>query len=376
MSAPTSSSVVPQRRPPFWRSVSGKGVAPSPGSSGSSARPGRAPCEYASAARPESQPGLASSLPVRFSRLAIAVTLISVLAIAAILPTAWPPILDALTRAAGPRYVRSTTLVRDLFASPDTPVVRWLADLFLLSAAAVAVAIRGMRRHRRDGRHGRSRAWGAMAALLAIAAVSDRLRLGELVAALLADATGIVLGPEGAGWWVALSASATTLVALWAMLPLHDRAAPSAWCLIGVSGWAFAAAVPWLRATPRGAAALVDPAVGVAAAWLAGSAALLVALLVAARGVIREIRGERMAHGRSPAPALTAAKPARFDHAPTRAAETVAEHEEEPEGATAPPADDTRYTDGSDVEDDAISRPLSKAEKKRLRRLARMGQAA
>lgn len=381
MSAPVSSSASPRRRLLGWRATADGAAPPSPRKpTRAGAAPARAPCEYASPARPECQAALASHLPVRFSRLALAVAAILFLAVAAALPMIWPAPLDALGRAAGPRFARSTALVRDLCDPRGGRLAGWLAQMFLLPAAAVALSIRGMRRHRRDGRHGRARAWGAMALVLGFAAASEPLRMGELVAAFLADATGIVLGPDGRGWWVVVAGSITTVVVLWTTLPLHDRAGPMAWCALGLGGWAVAAALPWLRTMPWANVPAADPPAVVATAWLAGSAALLVAMLVAARGVIREVRGERTPRGRHAASATTAAagKPAPRVETPTPIEAVASDEEpaEEPGAAVANTSSDTRYTDGTDLEDDYASRPLSKAEKKRLRRLARTGQAA
>lgn len=381
MSAPASSSASPRRRLLAWRaSVDGDAPPSSPKAPRAGAATGRVPCEYASPARPECQAALASHLPVRFSRLALAVAAILLVAVAVALPMLWPAPLDALVRAAGPRFSRSTAIVRDLCDPRGGRLAGWLAQMFLLSAAAVALSIRGMRRHRRDGRHGRARAWGAMTLVLGLAATAAPLRVGDLVAAFLADATGIALGPEGRGWWVVVAGSITTAVVLWTTLPLHDRAAPMAWCVLGLGGWAVAAALPWLGTMPWPTVPAADPHAVVATAWLAGSAALFVAMLVAARGVIREVRGERTACGRHAASITTAAsgKPAPRVETPTPIEATDADEEpaEEPEEAVASASSDTRYTDGTELEDDYASRPLSKAEKKRLRRLARTGQAA
>lgn len=376
MSAPASPSVA-RRRLLAWKGSPDRREAPTAGPTGREARPARVPVEYSPPARPECQPALATCLPVRFSRLAFAVTVIIVLTAGAILPALWPAPVDAILRGAGPRFTRSTAIVGELLDPRGPGFAAWLAEIFLLSAAAVALAIRGMRRHRRDGRHGRARAWGAMTMLLALAAASDRLRLGELLATVISDATGMLLGPDGAGWWVAVAGSASVLVTLWAILPLHDRVGPMIWCLFGLGGWAFAAAMPWLQATPWGGAVPVPPAVVAASAWLGGSAALLVAMLVTARGVIREIRGACTARVGTPVTTPAAAVRS-VPHADTRprAEESVPETAEDTEEEATPTADDTRYTDGSDLEDDYASRPLSKAEKKRLRRLARTGQAA
>ena len=247
----------------------------------------------------------------------------------------------------------------------------WLAQMFLLSAASVALSIRGMRRHRKDGRHGRSRAWLALALVLFTASLAGTLPIGKLMSTFLVEATGRSFGPEGLGWWVAIAGSVTGIVTLWILLPLHQRLVPGFWLLLGLTGWSAAAAVPWLGAGRD------DLALGAGGAWVVGAAAMFAAMLTAARGVIREVRGEIKAppvgagqggERASKGVKAEAAKPQ------AKAVEPVFEPvDTDDDGApqSAAEGSETGYTDGSDAEDEYASRPLSKAEKKRLRKMGR-----
>jgi hypothetical protein len=239
----------------------------------------------------------------------------------------------------------------------------WLAQTLLLAAAGVALIVRLMRRHRRDDFNGRFRAWGWMAFVLVVTACDGVVPIGRLVAAVFSDATGIVLGPNGIGWWVAISSLVVVAVSLWAVLPLHERLATSIWMALAVAAWGASAAATCLAA---GRDRIV--AVGIAS-WAFGAAFAFAAMLAAARSVIREVRGQcGVAKPKATKPAKAeAAKPAAHtdedDQVDSSAFDGVAATDDDSE---------TEYTDGSEQE----QRHLSKAERKRLRKLARMNGAA
>jgi hypothetical protein len=234
-----------------------------------------------------------------------------------------------------------------------------------------------MRRHRKDGRRGRSRAWLALAFVFFTASLSGTLPIGKLISTFLVDATGRSFGPEGIGWWVAIAGSVTGIVTLWTLLPLHQRLVPGFWLLLGLAGWSASAAVPWLGSIGWLGAGRDDLALGGAGAWVVGAAAMFAAMLTAGRGVIREVRGE------------IKAPPVKAGQGGERTAKDVKAEATKPQAKAAEPVfepvatdddgtaqatgDDSEngYTDGSDVEDDYASRPLSKAEKKRLRKMGR-----
>lgn len=381
---PATTAAEPRRRLPWGRRPAAAGARPA-----AKTRAPRRPFDYAPAARPEHQPALATLVPTRFPMLALAVTSI-VLAVAGTLALgAVPEALDALAGSVGPRFTRSMAALREAFDPRAALVAGWLAEVFLLSAAALSLSVRGMRRHRRDGRHGRARAWLLLALVLAAGAAAERWPLGRIVAAFLTDATGLVLGPAGAGWWIAVAAAGLLVTVLWTTLPLHGRLGPAAWWTLALGCLGVAAAMPWIDAGVLSGADRVETAVVGPAAWLCGAAASLIAVLVAARGVIREVRGEiaappasapaaALAKGHAPPPAP--ARPAAAEHGAERVTAPIFDPvEEDDEPAT--DADATRYTDGTDadggdLEEEYASRPLSKAEKKRLRKLARSGAAA
>lgn len=322
--------------------------------------------EYAPEALPERHPGLATLLPTGLGRLSACVAGIVVLLTAVLAAGFCTGAFTSLARVAGPRFTHSITALQ---ACVDPAAVcslaGWVAQLLLVGSAAVAVVVRFMRRHRRDDYSGRYRAWGWLASLLVAASCAGQVPIGRAVGVFIAEATGIALGPSGYGWWVSIAAVLLVGVSLWAVLPLHERLATALWLTTGLVAWGVSAAATWLGPTPR-----LHAGVGLAA-WVAGSGLVAIALLVAARSVIREVRGEAGGSGSRAKPKATAAAPR------TATVQAVAEHDEPQEHAWE--ADDstaTDYTDGSDVDEERDTRHLSKAERKRLRKLARMNRVA
>jgi hypothetical protein len=339
---------------------------------------------YEDAADPSRHPALATRLPIGLGGLLLAAGLILVPMAAAIaLAVSGPLVGRPLLPVAEGRFARSLAVVGDAFDHrTGLPVQFWLAELSLLAAAAVAGAVRFMQRHRRDDFKGRFRAWGWLAVCFTVAAWAGAIPLGPLVAAVASDATGIVAGPDGIGWWLGLAAGMFALVAPWAVLPLRERAATAFWMVLGLAAWAGAAAMPWASEWVGGAArgAIIGQA-----AWAAGAALLFVAMLAAARSVIREVRGlcgpaaektprKTRAERRQEARAAAAAK---ADEVSPAADDDEDQPEEElifqEADAEDPAASASDFVDGSEADD----RHLSKAERKRLRKLARMnGHAA
>jgi hypothetical protein len=342
---------------------------------------------YDDDAHPERHPAIATRLPVATSRFVAAALGIVVTAGGAIALAVSGPLFGRPLLGGSGRFARTLGVIAAAFdPQAGMPVQVWLAELALLAAMVVAGSVRFMRRHRRDDYNGRFRAWGWLASLMGVAAFAGAVPLGPLVASLLSDATGITLGPNGIGWWLGGAAVAFALVVPWAVLPLRERGATLSWMIVALTAWSVAAAMPWAMATPAGAGWFGGEVRGLAVAqtaWVAGAALLLVAILAAARSVIREVRGQCAAPvARRPKPKSAAAQSA--DDADGRGEEaadestTDAEFEEEyrhddEESGAGDSDHDQDFVDGSE----AGHRRLSKAERKRLRKLARMnGHAA
>lgn len=326
--------------------------------------------DYAPAAAPERQAALATILPTGIGGLAVAVVGILFVVATVTGPSLAEIALGRPLITPGGRFARSLTAVQgclDINASGNIAV--WAGQMLLVAAALVAWAVRGMRRHRRDDYNGRFRAWGWMAALLLIASLATRVPLGGLVASFMADATGVAFGPSGLGWWIILTVAALATVSLWAALPLHERTGTALWLGSSAILWAISLGCAWAGASGAGSMRI---AVAGQAAWILAAATALIAMLTAARSVIREIRGEA-----APAVARREKKP--VTSRPVVAGPSDADSEsDEPAEASEPvvfveSSESTDFTDGSEEPD--AGRKLTKAERKRLKRMARLQQA-
>ncbi len=323
----------------------------------------RAMAAYDPEAIPENQRGPATLLPTGLGGLTIAILAIVLPLVATLVVASSGQLFGRDLFAGGGRFARTLAAAAAVFDSRGVASLQvWLAQTFLMAAASVALIVRLMRRHRRDDYKGRFRAWGWMAALLLLTACAGVAPLGRLVGAALADATGVAFGPDGIGWWLAVSTTAFLAVSLWAVVPLHERLATATWLGLALIAWGGAAAGTWLAAGHERAE------VAGLAAWSLGAAFALIAMLAAARSVIREVRGQCGRPAKPKAERVKveklkpAVRPAEDDEADASAFESEAAADDS----------DTAYIDGSDHE----QRHLSKAERKRLKKLARMNGAA
>ena len=153
-------------------------------------------------------------------------------------------------------------------------------------------------------------------------------------------------------------------VSLWAVLPLHERLATTLWLSAGLAAWAGSAACAWFEGEGKALA------IAAQATWSLGTAAVAIATLAAARSVIREVRGEA---------AGTAGQGKRAEKGAISSRQSVDAGADDGVGPIPFEPDESvpvDYTDGSEAEDERDTRHLSKAERKRLRKLARMNRVA
>ena len=340
-----------------WKRSAGQADAPASDSP-------RAIAAYDPDALPEKQRGPAVLLPSGVGGLSLAIAAVFVPLVAVVVVAGSGPFFGRTLFVDGGRFARTVAAAGAVFDPLGMASLQiWLAQMLLVVAAGVALIVRLMRRHRRDDFKGRFRAWGWMAFVLIVTACDGVVPVGRFVAAAVSDATGVVLGPGGIGWWVAVSSIIVVAVSLWAVLPLHERLATSVWLTLALIAWGTSAGAACMAA---GRERVV--AAGIAA-WSCGAAFAFAAMLAAARSVIREVRGQ-----------CGTAKPKAAKPAKAEIGKATPQPVEDEDGdATAfEPAvasdddSETEYTDGSEQE----QRHLSKAERKRLRKLARMNGAA
>ena len=336
--------------------------------------------DYSPEALPERQPALATLLPTGLGGLALAAAGLLSLAAAAVGVGVWESVAGTMVFGRGTgRFAATLAAVRQaLDLHSLLSLGGWLAEMCLVVATAAALVVRLMRRHRRDDFRGRYRAWGWLASLFLITACAGQMPLGAIVSAFLSDATGITLGPAGIGWWVLAAGLLYVTVGLWAVLPLHERAATGIWFSLCLATWAATAACQWI-----GAGRETHLVIG-NACWITGAVLAAVAMLAAARSVIREVRGlparkeprrETAATGVSQASRRASLEPSDDDSSRDDDTAAAEDDEQRVAGGT------TAYIDGSesaDAEDEGeqAGRHLSKAERKRLKKLARMNRAA
>ncbi len=387
--------------------------------------PERRPGLYAQMALPEHHASSATRIPLRtFPFLAAVAGLLLPAATLSGLAFFRGP-LFSLEAMLGERWQHTTAAVRSVVDLRSTQGLAAAAGLasFLL-AASLAAATRNVRRHRLDDHQGRFRAWGWLSLMLAVGGLTFVLPIGPMVATVMTEATGWDLASAGRGWWTMLAATALLSIGAWAVLPLTQR--------LSTGLWLGGALVAWLAAEgiSLGVAAGWQPAhwpFGDVSTWqLAGDAARIFApalaaigTLVASRGVIREARGlvaPRPARSRTAKPSRpprgAAASEPTVDKKQAAADDELAASEAELARADEPSADEPASWDegfaeqedqqptspqlqengdclpsehdlpattaaidasGDDIPDD---RHLSKAERRRLRKLARKNRAA
>ena len=319
---------------------------------------------YDPEAHPEQQRGPGVLLPTGLGGLTVAIVAAFVPLAAVVAAGATEHLLGRPLLGSGGRFARTLAAAGAMVDPRGVASLQtWLASTLLVVAAVVALVVRLMRRHRRDDFKGRYRAWGWMATVFVAIACSGSVPVGRLVGAAVADATGITLGPDGIGWWLSLSAVVMVAVSLWAVLPLHERLGTGIWLGCALTSWGVAAVATWMA---DGRDRIV---VAGAAAWTLASGFALAAMLTAARSVIREVRGQ-CGVKKPKAVKAKKAEPTRDDAEPvdeevSAGFESLADSAEDGETTT-------QYVDGSEED----QRHLSKAERKRLRKLARMNGAA
>jgi len=378
---------------------------------GSSVAESRRLADYSPEALPEHQPSLATLLPTGLGGFSLAAMGLLTLLAAAVGVGVWEMVVRGPVFSAGsPRFAATLGALRQcLDLRTVLSIGGWLAQICLIIATATALIVRLMRRHRRDDYRGRYRAWGWLAGLFMLTACAGQVPVGPLVAAIASDATGVTLGPDGMGWWVLTAGLLYAAVSLWAVLPLHERFSTGIWLSLCLAAWAAAAACGWIG---RGADLQGRDSCLVIGntCWMAGGALAAIAMLAAARSVLREVRGlpartvttkESASSESDEGLRKTSAAPRTLsddrDAAERRSRNTASHASSHASNHDEDDADgddgrgEARFgeagfretgfgetADESEADDEAgqSGRHLSKSERKRLKKLARMGRAA
>jgi hypothetical protein len=277
------------------------------------------------------------------------------------------------------RFTASLLHIRSgLSLQGQATLAGWLTQVFLLLAAATTLVVRSIQRHRRDEFSGRFRAWGWLAFVWLVAAAATATPLGPAVAATFVTLTETPFGPHGLGWWLTVGIVGLVVTVPWTVLRMRERLPTTLTLGLALLFWAAAVGCLWFSAADVRLPLLAS------AAWLAGSGLILLAMMLAVRSSLREIDGlcvlpqtrqpRKRREKQSPRPAAAPAK---------RTDEAVDEEPEETPNFTpaveseAVTADDSLENHADDECDkNEPQRRLSKAERRRLRKLARSSRAA
>jgi hypothetical protein len=340
---------------------------------------------YSERAGVEHHPQVTDFLPRRFSTFAL-------LGGAAVISTA---VVEALYWYVDPVTTEfSGGAIGPLVMQVAAGIEAWMSAMLLLVAAATCVMIYSLRRHRIDDIRGRYRVWlGASVACVAMS-IDSVAPLHSAFATAATHFTGWTALRANSAWWLAAAGIPLAWVAVRAWLDARESrlaatALGAAYTLYGVSIGAYLAAWP-----------AEDPRVGTmaaSAATLIGQWMLLLGAVAYGRYVVLDAQAlipARARRSKRASQSATASKSEKAQQPMTAKAEPVASapantlrafrqgmREAAEERKEAP---SSRWVDGSapvdedydDESGDDRGRKLSKADRKRLRKLKAQNRAA
>ncbi len=260
----------------------------------------------------------------------------------------------------------------------DAPgsIGRWLASTLLSAAGATAVFIYSLRRHRLDDYYGRYRVWLWMAAAALAASVLESSGLAALVRAVchLAAASAHLRGDVV--WAITVG---TLVTAAGARLFFELRKCTPAVAGLIAAALAFLATTIAYHGWPVATSPEITPLVA-RGCWLAGYVLIVTTFLVYSRFVQLEVTGGRVKPAKGKPPKANAAdapaeppasrKPAlrlRTDLDPVESPSAA-----EPADAPSPNVSKPASAPASSGSQQESNRQLSRAERRRMKREARM----
>lgn len=280
----------------------------------------------------------------------------------------------------GGEYSQSVDILRGgIGLQGQAHLAGWLTQTYLLLATGATLVLRSIHRNRRDVTRPGFRPWGALAVLWIIASLATTVPIGPAVALALLQVTETPFGPQGLGWWALLGFLYSLITISGTLFRLHEKLLPILTVMSGLLFWCASTACIWCSTTEPRLLLLSN------ATWLIGSGFMLFAMLLAVRGSLREIDGlckpkkpalSKKKHRSISPPAIHSAT-----ETPDNSASTAIDFEEISMNAAdeqhSVTYEDATYeeTYSSDNEP-PLQRRLSKAERRRLRKLTRNGRAA
>jgi len=339
---------------------------------------------YSDAAGVENHPQITDFIPRRYSTIAALVTMGA--ATTAALAAAQLFLLP-MAAARGMRGAAMFSL--DGYGS----LASWLAAVVLSLTSAICLIVLSIRRHRIDDFKGRYRVWLGASAVCLLASATSVAGLHQLLDEVLTVSTGWTALRDGAVWWLLLAGLPIAWILLRTMLDVRECRLAGALLFAAVACYAVSV-VSYL-----GLARIADPqtrSISVGATLLMGHWFVLAATVSYARFVVLDAQGliairrrtvtkraskVEVAKTIAAASAAPTAKPATSIFAAAGLSRSTVQ-------PAKTPADSSRWVDGSrperdryDVDEDGDDssdgdRKLSKADRKRLRKLKAQGRAA
>jgi hypothetical protein len=335
---------------------------------------GQAP-RYSDAAGVENHPQITDFVPRRYRAIVMLVLTGAASTVSLGALHYFAPTIAALAGAAS---------LRPLDLSAPGSIAAWISAVVLLLVSITCLLIYSIRRHRIDDFRGRYRVWlGASAACFLLSATSVA-GLHHTVAHALSHLAGWTALRDGAVWWIAISGLPAAWIGLRVMLDAKECRLAAMFLIAAASFYAAAAAsyFGFIPADEPRNASLITGASILMGHWFAFASVISYARFVVldAQGLIAVRR-----------PAVTKqkakqekAKPASESKQQEKATVLSVVEYARKKAATEPAADSKRWVDGTRPEresydnddDEGAGSKLSKADRKRLRKLKAQNRAA
>jgi hypothetical protein len=333
---------------------------------------------YSDAAGVENHPQITDFIPRRYRTIAMLVItgVVSTFALACLHHLA-PSLAAAIGVTAMPPFD---------FASSGS-LATWLAAVLLLLSSALCWLIYSIRRHRIDDYRGRYRAWLVAGAACMLLSANSVAGLHHLLAYTLSHVTGWTALRAGAFWWLAVAGLPLAWVVVRTVRDMFEcRMATALW--LTAIGCYVSSTASYLGLISLSAAhldSMLDPALMLVGHWFTLAAAIAYARYVVldAQGLI-PVRA-RTNHA-AKVKATTQQKTSKTSSAPSTASlvqKKTADGSRSDSQASSTKAwvdgsrpDPERYDDECDDDSSGGSRKLSKADRKRLRKLKTQNRAA
>jgi hypothetical protein len=345
---------------------------------------GRAP-RYSDAAAVDNHPLISDFVPRRLRSIALLI----------LGGAAMTAIIAALHHFAAPILATIGGNEAELLnLAAASSLAAWISAVLFLAAGAGCMLVHSIRRHRIDDFRGRYRVWRWAAALCLLASMNCVVRFHSLLADAVSYQTGWSALRDGAVWWLVLAGIPVVWFAVRTLLDVGEcrLAALFLFAAFGLYATATVSFLQWLPVADPSWEPLITGSTALFGHWL-----LLAAIVTYARHTVLDAQGLTAARRRSPALRGTdanceSANSVKFSAAansPHSSSSSVSGKAPMPIIPIKSAASRDQWVDGcrphrepyedddSDADDmDVASHKLSKAERKRLRKLKAQRRAA